>query len=96
MFLEVRGQTNSLLEIHKGVLKMQKWEYTQLLLEYFSSKSRTIDLINKFGEEAWELVCINQDIAYFKRPLLPVNALGDSEQLDNVESVELPDGYWSR
>lgn len=69
---------------------MQKWEYLRVILGL-----QPIEELNGLGVEGWELVTTYDDYFYFKRPLLPVNALGDEQELSNVENVELPDGYWS-
>ena len=42
---------------------MTKWEYT-------SCRMTKIDAANAIGQEEWELVAVDDEIGYFKRPLL--------------------------
>ena len=46
---------------------MVKWEYDW---EYDRHDPRdTVEMLDRKGQRGWELVCIEQGIAYFKRPI---------------------------
>jgi len=44
--------------------KEQQWEYDIVILSIYSDE---IGILNQQGKEGWELVCINNGRAYFKR-----------------------------
>jgi hypothetical protein len=48
---------------------MKKWEYKIVALKTLSSLEDRERILNKFGEEGWELVNIDHPVAYFKREI---------------------------
>lgn len=72
---------------------MIKWEY--LVVELKGSLLSAVEVLNKHGFDGWEFVSSSTNTAVFKRPIQPVNALGDESQMGKVESVELKEGYWN-
>jgi len=58
--------------------------------------------LDEMGEEEWELVCINNGIAYFKRSIvedieMPIEANGSDqiqEMLDKLNSLKFAQGYF--
>jgi len=51
-----------------------KWEYHFTNVEYpdnVAGKHKKVELLNEFGLEGWELVSVDNGIAYFKRPIKP-------------------------
>jgi len=48
--------------------KMPEWEYRKIDLGELARNTSDLDLLDKAGEEGWELVVItSNNIAYFKR-----------------------------
>ena len=48
--------------------KMPEWEYRKIDLGDLARNTSDLDLLDKAGEEGWELVVItSNNIAYFKR-----------------------------
>ena len=47
---------------------MTQWEYNTVSTQGIM----LLDELDDLGKEGWELVAINNDIAYFKRPIEPV------------------------
>lgn len=48
---------------------MAKWEYKSLDMNSFVSRHRAMEYLEKVGQEKWELVSVDNGIAYFKRPI---------------------------
>lgn len=48
-----------------------KWEYTSQYLwkDVSDVDTRNNQILNKHGNEGWELVSVDNNIAYFRRPL---------------------------
>ena len=45
---------------------MKQWEYLCTFILGF--EERTTRIMNEYGQQGWELVCVNGPWHYFKRP----------------------------
>ena len=51
-------------------MKMPEWEYRKIDLGDLARNTSDLDLLDKAGEDGWELVVItSNNIAYFKRQI---------------------------
>ena len=46
---------------------MKQWEYKQERIFRGGHPSETVEWLNKFGSEGWELCCVVDNICFFKR-----------------------------
>ena len=47
-----------------------RWEY--LTLKFEPIQDRYLEMMNSLGRGGWELVAVNDGIAYFKRPIMSI------------------------
>lgn len=74
---------------------MIKWEYDILYISPDEHDEEIVIQLDSLGSEGWEHYAISGKYYFLKRPIQPVNALGDESQMGKVESVELKAGYWN-
>lgn len=46
---------------------MKKYEYQSVMI--FGGAEKTINILNDYGKDGWELVCVWNTWHYFKRPI---------------------------
>lgn len=56
-----------------------KWEY-----RYCDISLRSWQILEEMGDKKWELVCVDHDIAYFKRPKESQTIVGHPIRIDET------------
>ena len=70
--LSCRPCCERLFRVAAETTAMMRWEYARLELNSLPIKESDVDVLNRAGEEGWELVAITgNNLAFFKRPVPP-------------------------